>query len=289
MTHHILNENVNDFLNNLETYLPELLPIHSNLLPDISCIVLYGNEDMYLETYARLIIQDYYKLQKLVLTKHDDFVNSPYHFEFNYDSKTIDIIKPIIRNKNISGRKHIFILKNFTSNNKQYQIKHLIDNANTVFIILAKTTGFLSEFIKSRASMINLSFKRFKIKEFVKQHYDIEIEVTNNDKSLISIISNAPIPKYQKELDKLLDIITKCRSQIDIASAIKDYCYKVFHVCIPLPHLAKLIINKYEKHQKIFEIVKVCADSDKNMALSTRDILCYENLFVSLWQVLRGK
>lgn len=287
MTHHILNENVNDFLNNLETYLPELIPIHSNLLPDTQCIVLYGNEDIYLEIYARLIIQDYYKLQKLTLTKHDDFVNSHYHFEFNYDSKTIEILKPIIRNKNISGRKHIFILKNFTLNNKQYQIKHLIDNTNTIFIILAKTTGFLSETIKSRASMINLSFKHSKIKDFVKQHYDIE--VIDNNKSLISIIANAPMPKYEKELDKLLDIITKCRSQIDIATAIKDYCYKVFHVCIPLSHLAKLIITKYEKHQKIFEIVQICADSDKNMALSTRDILCYENLFVSLWQVIRAK
>jgi hypothetical protein len=287
MTHHILNENVNDFLNNLETYLPELLPIHSNLLKEMQCIVLNANEDIYLETYARLLIQEHYNLDKLTLTKHDDFTSSLYHFEFNYDNKTLDTIKNIIRNQSISGRKYIMILKNFTSNNKQHQLRSLIDSSNTVFIILTKTIGFLSEGIKSRAVLLRLAFKSSKIKEFVKQHYDLD--VTDVNKSLISIIAETKTPKYEKELEKLLDIITKSRSQIDTAMAIKDYCYKIFHVCIPLSHICKLIINKYDKHPKVFDIVKVCAESDRNMAISTRDLLCYENLFVSLWQVLRNK
>jgi hypothetical protein len=280
---HVLDPNVDDFLSNLDTYIFELLNVNSRFLQDLSCIILYGNEDIYLEAYARAMIQQFYSLDTLHLMESDDLISSSYHFEMDYDAKQVANIKSIIQNKNISGRKHIFILKKFYTSSKQVQLKNLIDQDNVVFIILAKTISGLHESIISRATMLRIPFNKEKITNFVKTHYNIE--TPKEDASLIDIIANRTAkPKYEEELYKLLDVINKSRNQLDISNAIKDYCYKIFHLCIPLAHLAKLIIRKCPKHP---ELIEACAQCDHDMSVGTRDILNYEQLFVKVWQILR--
>lgn len=288
MTYHILNANLNDFLSNLETYIPELIPVHSELLQDLPCLVLYGNEDMYLEIYARLLIQQYYELPKLpTLAQQEEFQSSAYHFEFNYQAQHIEVMKKIIQNKNISGRKFIFVVKNFITNQKQYQLKTLMENNNVMFILLAKTTSHLCEGIRSRATFLRLAFSKSKLKQFLANHYQIEYN-PDDHRSIISIIADLGQPKYEIELEKLISLMQKSRNQIDVSNAIKDYCYKVFHLCVPLSHLAKLIIQKQAKHPKITQIVDACAKSESNMVTSTRDILCYEAILVNLWNILKS-
>ncbi len=264
---------------------------NSNILDTSLCTVLYGNDDIYLETYARTMIKDYLKLDKpLVLSEHktdDDsvFMKSPHHFEMNYVPSQNNFIKSIVKNKNISGGIHIFILKKFGNMFKQNQLKKLLDIPSSRFIIISKNSGNIDPTILSRSVMLNLAFNQNRVNEFTMRHYDLEY---NKEKSLICNIANTTTPKYETELYKLLDIITKSRNQMDIVNAIKQYCYKTFHVCIPLSQIAKLIINKFATHVKIREIVKSCSEVDHRMTISTRDILCYEQIFLRLWDVLKN-
>lgn len=265
-----------------------MLPIHPNLIDDIPCLVLFGNEEMYLEMYARLLIQQYFELPKLpILTHQEEYDSSAYHFEFNFQSQHIDVLKKIIQNKNISGRKFIFVIKNFINHPKHYQLKTLMETNNVVFIVLAKTTSHLCEGIRSRAAFLKLAFAKPKLKQFLNNHYDIDYDPSDS-RSIIAIISDLPTPKYELELEKLISLMQKSRNQLDVSNAIKEYCYKVFHLCVPLPHIIKLICNKHSKHAKIVDIVTVCAQCEANMVTSTRDILCYEAVFVNLWNILKS-
>ena len=295
MALHILNPNVNDFLNHLDTYIHELLEVQYNTLQDLSCIVLHGNDDIYLETYAREMIKQYFKLDSLPMQMNQDekdetvstYSSSAYHFEMDYTVAHNSLIKQIIKNKNIANRKYIFVLKKFITSHKQYQLKNLIDSGNAIFIIIAKTSNNLDQGIISRATMLRLSFKPQKIREFVKQHYNIEME-PNTDHSILSIIAGVGTPKYERDLYALMDVIVKSRNQMDIVKGIKEYCYKVFHICIPLSVLCKIIIKKYIKHAKLRELIEVCSICEHTMITGTRDILCYEQLFTNIWEVMRA-
>lgn len=284
-----MNYNANDFLNNLENYISELKPVHFNFIADFPCIILHGNEDLYLQTYALRMIKDYFKIEKLSITTHENYKSSMYHFEFDYNQTNLDSIKSIIRNKNITNNKYIFVIKKFTVGHKQHQLRHLIDtHPNSTFIILNKTLGGIDQSIFSRASLLKISFTEERIKTFLKDHYDLEYKKTDINKSLISIIAEINRPKYEIELEKLMQTVTKGRNQMDIVTAIKEYCYKVFHLCIPLSHLCKAIIKMYEKNAKILEIIKTCSECDHKMVIGTRDILSYEKLFVNLWMVFKS-
>lgn len=279
---------MNDFLNNLETYIPQLLNFQPKLLEDLPCLVLYGNEEIYLEMYARLLIQQFYELPKLpCITEQEEFKSSAYHFEFNYQSNHIEVMKKIVNNKNISGRKFIFVVKNFINSPKHHQLKTLMESSNVMFILIAKTASHLSEGIFSRATFLRLAFSKSKLKQFLKNHYEIEYD-PEDKRSIIAIISDLQTPKYELELDKLITLMQKSRNQMDVSNAIKDYCYKVFHLCVPLSHLAKLICQKHIKHAKIVDIVSSCAQCECNMVTSTRDILCYEAILVNLWNILKS-
>ena len=272
----------------MDSNISQLIPVHSSLLQDLPCIVLYGLEDLYMEAYARAMIKEFYGITNLVISPHPDFLSSQYHFEFSCNhNQNNDTIKSIISNRNINNTKHIIVLKNFTPH-RQNQLKSLLDTNNTVFIILAKTVSHMSDSILSRATLLRLTLNSALTKEFVKNNYDLDIDPTDS-RSLIQIIADLPKEsKYMRDLYKLLDIIAKSRNQMDIANAVRDYCYKIFHICIPLPTICQLIIEKHAKHPKLNDIISMCTQIDHNMVEGTRDILCYEQLFVSLWHIIRG-
>jgi hypothetical protein len=287
-----MNENVNDFLSNLDENIFELYDVQSSALKDTNCIILYGNDELYLHSYAKAMIQDYFK-KPLVITEHTGgdtvYKKSQYHFELDYSQAQNVFIKNIIKNKNITGNRFIFILNKVTISNKQQQLLKLIDGySNSTFIILSKSIAHLDYSIKSRSMMVRLPFTYKKIKEFVQRHYKLDItQEQAKQHSIISLIAEITVPKYEKELEKLLQIIAKGRNQLDITMAIKEYCYKVFHMCIQLSQLCKLVIKNYNTHVKIRDIVHVCAEADCNMMTGTRDILCYEQLFIKIWEILR--
>lgn len=230
------------------------------------------------------MICDFYKLDKpIVLSEHADFMSSPYHFEISYESKHTEIIKNIIQNQNISKRKYIFVIRN-ASNFKQ---KHFIDRDNVVFIFLTKTLNNIKDVILSRATLLKLNFPKENISTFLKTHYDIESY--DESQSLISIIGNIKKLKYEVELEKLLEIIAKTKNQLDVTNAIRDYCYKIFHMCIPLAHICKCILKHYSNHKKFMDILKICADCEFQMVIGSRDILSYESLFIRIWTLMHIK
>ena len=250
---------------------------------------------MYLEVYVRSMIKQHYAINTLQMTPHEitendktiKYMSSHYHFEMDYTNAHNSLIKQIVQNRNITGRKHIFVLKKFTSCNRQYQLKTLVENENAIFIIITKTISNLDTGISSRSTILRKNFTEVKTKEFLQRHYGIE-EYDKN-RSLISVIADVKTPRYEVELNKLLDVISKSRTQMDIVNDIKAYCYKVFHVCIPLHVLCKCILKRFQKHAKIADIMSHCAKCDLDMNLGTKDILCYEQLFVGIYMILKEK
>lgn len=281
---------MNDFLTNIDNYIGELCNIHTNVLNDLPCIVLYGNEEMYLYAYAKAMISSYYN-KNLIINEytHDDIVykKSLYHFEMDYTLAHNDFIKMVLKNKNITGNRHIFVIKKFM---RQQSLINLIDvNSNSTFIILIKNMNQIDPAIRSRSIFIRLPFTFEKTRKFLKNHYELDITREQYvQHSIISLIAEIKIPKYEIEFDKLIDIITTSRNQLDITKAIKTYCYNVFHVCIPLSQLCKLLIKKYISHKKIRDIVSICAEVEHNMIVGSRDILCYEQLFIKFWSVFKS-
>lgn len=267
-----------------------MFPIHSGLLSDCSCIVLFGNEEIYLEAIARAMIQKYFELPSAPSTTDCEFDSisyrkSAYHFEMDFDAS---LIKSIVKNRNISGHRHIFVIKRFASDHKQSSLRKVVDAyPNVSFIILCKTTGNIESSMMSRSTLLRAGFDKPRLNAFLKSHYDIDVS-PNEDRSLLAILAEAGPPKYETEMYKLMDTIQKSRTQIDIANDIKEYCYKAYHVCIPLSHLCKLVIKRYHRTGKIQDIVKVCAECEHRMVTGTRDILCYEHLFVKLWEILKA-
>ena len=113
---------------------------------------------MYLYAYAKAMISSYYK-KNLIINEytHEDIVykKSLYHFEMDYTLAHNDFIKMVLKNRNITGNRHIFVIKKFI---KQQSLINLIDvNSNSTFIILIKNMNNIDDAIKSRSMFIQLN------------------------------------------------------------------------------------------------------------------------------------
>lgn len=214
------------------------------------------------------------------------FVKSNYHYEFDYNTSSVDLIKSIVKNVTVNGKKRVFFLRGVARANKQLQhkLKHIIDSYDATFIILSKTVGNIDSAVLSRAIMMRLSFDRTRLARFLSTKYDVELPAPG--KSVVCAIAKIGKPSYQKELVELLNKM-KTNNEMKTATAIKQYCYKVFERCIPLAVIASMTIEELSEHPRIYEIVSSCADAEHSMSIGTKEILNYEQLFINVWQLIR--
>lgn len=264
-------------------------------LEDINSIILFGNEFIYLNSYINVLIKNLFPEITTLSKKKDEYEYkdnndklvtieyeySNYHYEMNFSEKHLRFIKSIIKNKNITGRKYIFVLKNFDNSNResQHAIARILEKNNAKFFILSNSLSKLSNAIKSRSMHINLSFPREKMETFVGNKPIIG--------SLILTIANiTEKTKLELAMDDLFKKITKSKNELENITAIREYCYKIYHLCVPFEYIAKLTIHKYSQHKKISDIVSIAAECDHLLTIGSKDLLLYETFFIKLYKLL---
>jgi 2-hydroxy-3-keto-5-methylthiopentenyl-1-phosphate phosphatase len=296
MPFHVLDPNLADFLNGLDDeHVYQLFDVKAGLL-DSRCLVLYGNEEMYLLAYARAMISMYFRQDVLnTETQNNEALRakSNYHYELDYGPGCIDFVKSINKNTNLAGHKRVFVIRGLASSPNQHQLKYLMDS-NASYVIVSKTVGNIDPAILSRALMLRLSFDRDRLARFLEKY---NIQVPAAGKSIVCAIAKVGEKNYEKKLKELLGLMTSeikqseikqseiKQSEIKIARAIKEYCLNIHQKCIPVSVIGRKIISYMSEHPNIYEIVSACAFADHAMAIGTKEILNYEQMLVNVWQV----
>jgi hypothetical protein len=289
---HLYNcsEELTNFLNDLDKHIytlikPNALSILNdvNKLNDIQCIILYGNESIYCETFFHVYLKNKYGSYTKYVKDYEEveYIYSDYHYEMNYNDKYIGFLKQILNNNNILGRKNVFLLKNFDhiSFETQQHILKLLEKNSAQFFIITKSLSKICQPIISRSNCLNMSFPIENMKKFTNGK-DIE-------KSLMLTIADLDNkPNFELLLDNLILKLSKCKNELEVITSIREYCYKIYHLCIPLSYIAKYTINHLKTHKKIFDIVQLAAKCDHILTISSKDLLIYETFFIELYQIL---
>ena len=279
----------------MDDHLPQLLDTTAktlldrpDVISDVSAIMIYGNDMLYLETYVHLLIKKYFQKRTLRFqtNEEEDYMFTDVHFEMDYTPKHNKTIKGLVKNRCISGQQVVFVLK---SPHNLSTIRHVIDsNPHAKFIVLAKTTRSIDT---SRFMMIRLSFAYEKCYEFVKGFcgYNKTLEEFKDEfhnKSLIMFITrlqgNGDKLALYQAIDSAIQEIKKTKKPLEKIHIVRDICYKLFHMNVPLEMIGKYIIESYADSPHIFEIITISADCQLTAVQSNKSILCYEDFFLQI-------
>lgn len=313
---HLFSNEVCYFLNNLDNYLPLLLNsktlniIIKNVIIDINGLVLTGNEYGILNRIAQLVVKSMFDVETLYLStcyynpaKESDgsYLLSNYHMEFDLNEKALEHIKNIISNTNILQRQFVFIIKNAepTINRHIYlALRRLIDiNPTAKFILTTTSTSFMEKSLLSRLLILNCYFpfdnilKTDIVNQNNKSIKQLETIYTISNNNIISFLQNISNDSkallWQQTCDKLLHIITHEKKQLNIIMAIRDHVYKLFHVGVSLKDICKYIIQKYNDHKQIAEIIKIAAECEHGILQGSKELLYYEKLFLGILKCVK--
>lgn len=312
------------FLYELENHIPSLVnPTCSNLIKcisecgDIRSIILYGNETMYLNALASLLLKNMFEKETIYKKKasftyttksgvsHDiEYDYSDYHFEIELSEKYLGFVKNIVMNKNISNKPFVFIVQNVDTIQNNYKLlqtafKHMLDAKNNCrFILLTKSLQSIDDAITSRSMIINASFPQSHMKSVFESIIERDIDIkefedkyNESGQSLFALLVYHEMgyeqPRVFKHLDALLTLMTKEKNELTLINTIREFVYKIYHVTMPLNVLSNYIISKTCNEQYILDIVKLCAECSTEMAQSSKDILVFEKLLFGVSKILR--
>lgn len=286
-----------NFLNGLDEYLPQLIDetakvllAKPDIISDISAIMIYGNDMLYLETYVHLLIKKCFGKNTLRFETNDeeDYMFTDVHFEMDYNPKHNNRIKALVTNRSISGKQVVFVLK---SPQNLASLRHVMDsNPQAKFIVLTKSIKSMDT---SRFMMVRLSFVYERCYEFVKGFCGYsktfaEFRDGFKDKSLIMFITklqgNGEKLALYKAIDKALDDVKKTRKPLEKMHIVRDLCYKLYHMNVPLDMLCKYIITSYQESPNIVDIVQISAACQLESVQSNKSMLCYEDYFLKVIQ-----
>lgn len=313
---HLFSNEVYNFLNNLDNYLPLLLNsktlniIIKNVIIDINGLVLTGNEYGILNRIAQLVVKSMFDLETLFISncyynpnKESDgsYLLSNYHMEFDLNEKALEQIKSIISNKNISQRQFVFIIKNAEPNINRHiylALRRLIDvNPTAKFIITTTSTSFMEKSLLSRLLILKCHFpfdnilKTDIVIQTTKNITELEhiYRISNNNviTLLQNLSNNCKSMLWEQTCDKLLKIISQETKQLTVIMSIREHVYKLFHVGVPIKDICKYVIKKHSNHAKINDIVKIMADCEHGALSGSKELLHYEKLFLELYKYIR--
>lgn len=312
------SKTLSTFLNDIEQHIPELVnetcgKVLSNapeIIKGMPSTILYGNNKMYLNIMATMVIKKMFNLPNLRKSTSSfsfvhqgssvdvEYEHSDYHFEMDYSDKHVKFIKSIISNKRINDRPFIFVIKGLDETSAvQTPLKQVIDGTcNAHFILLAKNLSKVDKTIKSRSMMINGSFDIHRVYRVVTKYTTLETpfevfhsmyEMTNH--SIVSVIMlmefgvNQNIRLYH-HMDLLLARMKKEKNALSLIEAIREFVYKVYHMTIPLDTLTKYIINKFKVNNDVISLAAQCSLEFHKSGNKT--ILAYERFFMNLPAIL---
>ena len=258
-----------------------LFDVNASLL-DQRCIVLCGNEEMYLMAYARAMVCKHFGLQEAPGTEEagNGVFASKYHYEVDYSGS--DAIRSIVGSRDIGGRKRVFVLRGVAGHPAQQQLKHVIDQHNTTFVVVSRTTGNIDRAILSRAMVLRLPFDRAVLSRFLERY---GVQCPPPGSSVVCAVAKTGEPSYKRELRGLLEAM-QGRGQLEVASRIKGYCHGVYNRCIPLALLCKIVVDALSRHPRITDVVAACAEAEGQTGAGAVN---YEKMLVGVWAVLQEK
>jgi hypothetical protein len=314
---------LNDIETNVETLsnptCKKLLGNGKSFCGDIRSVILYGNEMMFLKVIAERLVKSIFDIQTLQkrtntfphttaagTTSDIEYIHSDYHFELMYSEKHIKFMKSLLSNRAFENRKFVFIITGLEHSDISIQLplKQMIDmENNSCFIFVCSTLGKMHQTLMSRSAIINTSFPIKQIHNYVLTKVPtINIELKDftdlyykSQQSVIAVLiklefGDKPI-KFFEHIDVLLNTIKKEKNQLTAIIAIREFVYKAYHLTVPFTTIAYHVIRFYSKSKgdMIHNIVRIAAECDAAIAVSSKDILIYEKFFLELRQLHHAK
>jgi hypothetical protein len=253
-------------------------------------ILLYGTHgfptDLFLKEVIRHKFNTVHKTECL-WNKEVPYYHSPYFLEINLmhplltKSSTATGLCPflisIIKTKNVSGCKHLIIIKNIDMLDKETSISFRIIlerySNNAYFICTAHNLDKLDQPIKSRFSLIRMPlFTHTEIKDIFenKLHTPLnpDLAADKNMRNLIKAlyISVEPsLPAANLHFPPVTEIMkTKCTLQ-----DVRQFAYKCFQYNVSIPELVHDLLIICPKNKKI-NIIKTGAEIEHLVKLSSK-------------------
>lgn len=276
--------------------------------------LLFGNSTYLTRMVARKHIIGDKKYDKLNFTVIDNTYKSfsnPMFIEIDLNlvnQKTIiDVLKPIVRVKSISNRKHRILIHNicYATKNLQFALRKIIESysENAYIIFTAEKIDSIEVSLKSRLTLINCNVQKNNdlynlfIKtcrpDIDKNDYNLIIEKIDNDYLNLAIILELEDPiKYEDLLSKFIndsiDRLSKL-SKLEYENLLREVSYKISAVCLDIKLLTRIILSRsditIDKFQKIVDIA-VKVDSELNP--SNKIFFSLEMYFNRIIQILKN-
>lgn len=282
------------------------------MIIDINALMLYGNEYAILNRIAQWVVKSMFKvphLSNLRVTpinpqKENDgeFIISDYHMEFELTEKALEYIKSIIKNKTISSRSFVFIIKNAEpslNRNLYLALRRMIDmNSSSKFIITTSSVSFMEKSLLSRVLQVNCTFPFEKVKScdiVINACKDMAVEklkhvYTESHSNIITLLqhlsSKCETLLWQQSIEHLMKIMKEEKKHLVIIMSIRELVYKLYHVGVGLKDICKYVIQHHAQQKNFHDIVHLAASCDHGITQGNKDILLYEKFFLKLYKLL---
>jgi len=118
--------------------------------------------------------------------------------------------------------------------------------------------------------------------------YRVLLSLTNYDMTNdIAACDNMP----ETNVKTFIDSLRKCRTPWTAIAKIREFTYTILHYQYPTQEVMRTFIKclslKFHKDaDKLCELVTVIANADASLCYSTRPNFVYENLFLTIYQIM---
>jgi hypothetical protein len=254
-------------------------------------VLLYGTHGFPTDLFLNEVIKGKYDLNSVhksecLWNKELPYYHNPYFLEINMMHPIITksaaglcpFLINVIKTRNVSGSKHLIIIKNIDLLNKDNSISFRIIlerfSNNAYFLCTAHNLDKIDQPIKSRFSMIRMPlFSHAEIKDIFENqlHTPLNVELAA-DKNMRNIVKAIYISADAVEVSDanlnfppITEIIrTKCTLQ-----DVRQFAYKCFQYNVSIPELVHDLLILCPKNKKT-NIVKTAAEIEHLVKQSSK-------------------
>jgi hypothetical protein len=300
---------------------------YKNAIDDLPPVCLYGKCTMMNRIIARKHIahifdrEDRYNKSQAVqfegkqatvqYTSYHDFIEIDIENVVQSSDKMIlpEILKQITSQKSINGKRHVIVLQNVDSMNKNmmHAMRKVLEtySENAYIIMSCKTMSGITDAIKSRCVSINCGMTGEALETFAAKFIQsVRPELVPYTKHIIlkaeGDIVNVAILMELGTPDTYIGHITNfiesrfmdvCKSPTKEAleSKLREFCTKITAACIPLPIMAKKIIDFTAIHcpECLDQVISLSAEMEHRTIISNKMLFAMELYLHELVILLR--
>lgn len=319
----IIWENIEDYLKNLtKTFLR-----YKNAIDDLPPVCLYGkctliNRMISKKHIAHIFdrVEMYTKNQIVVFEgKQTNVQYVSYHDFIEIDIENVvqssdkmvlpEILKQITCQKSITGKRHVIVLHNVDSMNKNmmHAMRKVLEtySQNAYIIMSCKTMSGITDAIKSRCVSINCGITGESLEKFVNAFIKrVRPELLGFTKQIllkadgdivnVAILLELGTPDTFKGhltnfVESRLLEVCKCPTKDALESKLRDFCTKITAACIPLPIMAQKIIDFTAIHcpELLHQVISLSAEMEHRTMISNKLLFAMELYLHELVILLR--